>query len=259
VKLTPEQLIQELSLTLDPDNVRASIDSYVELQQRFLAGDWQPAELDGGRVCEGVARCLLQLDQGTVTHRHLPGKVAEALRNQATSHRLSRQEREHALKVIETVYKLRSDRGPVHISPSYTANYMDSMLVLHGSKWLLAEFLRLAWNKDLAVLAEVISQLVQLEHSLIHELDGKPLVLAKGIPAPEEVLLLLYWAPGNRLSRGELRTYASNHRPQNVALAITRLINTKDIRSASNSELALTPNGQLRIHQVILPKWGPKP
>jgi hypothetical protein len=89
----------------------------------------------------------------------------------------------------------------VHISPTYTANAMDAMLVVHAGKWLLAEVLRLAWNKDRTVVAAVIEQLVQLETALVHELDGRPLVLAKDVSAPEEVLLLLFHAPNNRLSR----------------------------------------------------------
>ncbi|HYE74042.1 MAG TPA: hypothetical protein VEF04_11960, partial [Blastocatellia bacterium] len=121
------------------------------------------------------------------------------------THSLSQKDRYHISKAIEVVYKFRSDRGPVHISPLYTAKYMDSMLVIHMGKWIIAEFLRLAWNQDRQVIAEVIAQLVQLEHSLIHELDGKPLVLAKGISAPEEILLLLFDAPNNRLSRSELK------------------------------------------------------
>jgi hypothetical protein len=134
LRLTPEQLIQQLSSGLDPANARSAVQSYVDLQQRFLAGDWKPAELDAGRLCEGVTRCLLELDQGTVTHRWLPGKIGDELREKSRAHNLGSQDREHTLKVIETIYKFRSDRGAVHISPIYTANYMDSMLVVHATK-----------------------------------------------------------------------------------------------------------------------------
>lgn len=258
MNLTREQLVQQISAVLDPANARAAVESYIELQQRFLAGDWKPAELDGGRLCEAVARCLLQLDQGLVDHRLLPGKIAERLRDKSKPHNIGQQDREHTLKVIEMIYKFRSDRGPVHISPLYTPNYMDSMLVIHAGKWLLAELLRLAWNQDRAVLAEVIAQLVQLEHSLVHELDGRPLVLARDISAPEEVLVLLYWAPGNRLPRTQLRCYATNQRPQNVSTAISRLIRDKDIRVTDGDAVALTPNGQKRLIEEILPKLAPK-
>lgn len=134
---------------------------------------------------------------------------------------------------------------------------MDSMLVLHAAKWILAEFLRLAWRKDEETIAATIAQLVQLDHSLIHELDGNPLVLARGIPATEEVLLLLNHAPGNRLKPSELQQQAANQKANNVSTAINRLIKKKEIRRAAD-EVALTPNGQQKIMKEILPKWTPK-
>ncbi|WP_026733286.1 hypothetical protein [Fischerella sp. PCC 9605] len=254
MQLTSHQLIQELSKIVDPNLAHAVVECYVEMQQRFLAGDWQPTELDGGRFCEAISRCLLQMDTGKVDHTKLPGKVREDLLDKNGHHRLGYKDRYHIAKVIEVVYKFRSDRGAVHISTEYTANYMDSMLVLHASKWIFAEFLRLAWNQDRQVVAEVIAQIVQLEHSIIHELDGKPLVLIKDISAIDEVLLLLFHADNNRLSRTELREQAANQKPQTVSVAISRLIRIKDIRPIGTNEVALTPNGQKRIIEQILPK-----
>lgn len=256
MRLTPNQLIQQLTAVIDPTLSGAAIESYIEMQQRFLAGDWKPAELDGGRLCEAISRCLLQLDSGQVDHKKLPGEVRDILLDQKIAHQLNQKDRYHICKAIEVVYKFRSDRGPVHISPIHSANYMDSMFVLHAGKWILAEFLRLAWNQDRKVIAEVISQLVQLEHSLIHELDGKPLVLAKGISAPEEVLLLLHHAPNNRLSRAELRERAYNQKSANVSTAISRLIKDKDIRPVDD-EVAITPNGQKRVIEEVIPKYSP--
>lgn len=259
MRLTPQQLITQLSTVLDASLVRLGIESYIEMQQRFLAGDWQPAELDGGRLCEAISRCLYQMDAGRVSHTKSVKDIREYLIDEKNvlSHRLGLKDRKHIAKVIEVVYKFRSDRGAVHISTEYDANYMDSMLVIHSCKWILAEFLRLAWNQDRKVIAETIAQLVQLEHSLIHELDGKPLVLAQNISAPHEILLLLNHAPNNRLSRSEIQSSIHHHTAANVGTALNRLIANRDIRDAGNSEVALTPNGQQRVIQEILPKYAP--
>ncbi len=257
--LTAPQLVLELSLILESSLAKAAVESYIEMQRRFIAGDWKPAELDGGRLCEAVARCVHQLDTGVVTLSKLPGKICQRLEdeNPALCHRLMLKDRHHIAKAIGVVYKFRSDRGPVHISPIYTANEMDSMLVLHMGKWIFAELLRLAWNKDRQVIAETISRIVQLEYSLIHELDGKPLVLARGISAKEEVLLLLNHASGNRLSRTMLRDQAAGQKDSNVMVAVSRLIKGKEIRPVGTDEVALTPLGQVKIIQEIIPKWNP--
>lgn len=254
--LTTPQLINELSAIVDPALAKATVESYVEMQQRFLIGDWKPTELDGGRLCEAVARCLHQLDAGSVTHSKLPGKICERLEDETpgVSHKLNVKDRHHIARAIGLVYKFRSDRGAVHISPTYTANEMDSILVLHLGKWLFSEFLRLAWNKDRRVIAEAIARIVRLEHSLIHELDGKPLVLKVGISARDEVLLLLNHATSNRLSRTALREQAAQ-KPQNIMSAVSKMIKDKEIRIVDGTdEVVLSPIGQKRIVEEIMPK-----
>jgi hypothetical protein len=254
--LSKAQLIAELSKNVDPSFASAILDSYVEMQQRFLAGDWKPAELDGGRLCEGIARALYQLDCGYVTHNDLPGKLCDLMEdlNNKRTHTLPEGDRRHFCKAIRLAYKLRSDRGPVHISPTYTADYMDSMLILHVGKWILADFLRLAWTKDKGVIAETISQIVQLEFPLIHELDGTPLVLQHDVSAPVEILLLLNHAEGHKLAREELLRQAKNNSDGALKTGITRLLKTNEIRNtAVQGELALTPAGQKRVVEQIIP------
>lgn len=254
--ISTAQLVTELSMAVDPTFAQAIVESYVEMQQRFLAGDWKPAELDGGRLSEAVSRALYQLDAGVVTHSELPGTLCDWLEdfNKKRSHNLAEGDRRHFCKAIRLVYKFRSDRGPVHISPIYTANYMDSMLILHAGKWMLAEFLRLAWTADKQIIADTIAQIVQLQHTLIHELDGMPLVLATGIPAADEILLLLNHAADNRLSRASVREYAPLQKTPTLNAAITKLIANREIRQEANGELALTPRGQHRVMNEVIPK-----
>lgn len=257
-RVTPDDLVKQLTVVLDPSLSVAVVGSYVEMQQRFMAGDWKPAELDGGRLCEAVARSLLQFDTGTISHSELPGSICDTLRNKKIPHNLQDKDRDHVCRVMGTIYKFRSDRGAVHISPVHTANAVDAMLVLHAGKWLFAELLRLTWNTDRRVVGEVIAQLAQLETSLVHELDGRPLVLARGISAPEEVLLLVSHAPNNRLSRAEIRELAPNQRPQTISTAISRLVSSKELRDAGNGDVALTPLGQKRLREEVLPKYSPR-
>jgi hypothetical protein len=256
--LNSAQLITELSKIVDPALADAVVTSYVEMQQRFLAGDWQPTELDGRRLCEAVARAVYQMDSGTVTHSQLPGVLCEKIEDDPPQpqrqHNLRQPDRVHICKAIGLIYKFRSSRGSVHISPHYKADFMDSMLIVHAGKWLFAEFLRLAWKKDKEIVAATIAQIVQLEYSLVHELDGVPLVLDESVSAPVEILLLLNHADGNRLQRDVLRAQAKNNTPQAVDTAISRLTRTNEIRATTTpGELALTPKGQKRVIEKIIP------
>lgn len=255
--LSSKQLTDELAKIVDPSFASAIVDSYVEMQQRFFAGDWKPAELDGGRLCEAISRALYQLDSGYVTHSELPGTLCDWLEdfNKKRPHNLAEGDRRHFCKAIRMVYKFRSDRGPVHISPEYTANEMDSILMLHAGKWMFAEFLRLAWNKDRKIIAETIADVIQLQHPLIHEVDGTPLILDHNVSAPEEVLLLLHHADLHKLKRDELTRQAKNNTDSSVGVAISRLMKSNEIRStATVGEVAITPKGQKRVIEKIIPK-----
>jgi hypothetical protein len=254
--LSSKQLVAELEKIVDPAFASAIVESYVEMEQRFFAGDWQPAELDGGRLCEAISRALYQLDCGYVMHTDLPGKICDFLEdfNNKRTHNLAENDRRHFCKAIRLVYKFRSDRGAVHISPDYTANEMDSVLMLHAAKWMFAEFLRLAWNKDRKIIGETIADIVQLEHPVIHEVDGTPLVLDHNVTGPEEVLMLLSHADGHRLQKEELTRQAKNN-TSSLGVAISRLTKTNEIRTTGTpGELAITPKGQKRVIENIIPK-----
>jgi hypothetical protein len=191
-----------------------------------------------------------------VTHSQLPKELCDKLEDEqnARTHKLDVKDRHHIARAIGLVYKFRSDRGSVHISPKYTADFMDSMLMVHAGKWIFAEFLRLAWTHDKNVIAETIAQIVQLEYSLIHELDGVPLVLDEKVSAPEEILLLLNHADGNKLLRDEVEQQAKNNTTSSLSVAFSRLLKTNEIRSTNTpGEVALTPKGQKRVIEKIIP------
>lgn len=261
MRLTSSQLVAELSKTLDADLAKIAVESYVEMQKRFLAGDWKPSELHGGVLCEAISRCLYQMDTGRVAKKSvsdvrdylLDTKKGIPLSTPNT-HKLALKDRKHICKAIEIAYKFRSDRGVAHISTEHIANMMDSMLITHIGKWILAEFLRIVWQKNIKIINETIAQLVQIEYSLIHELDGKPFVLSTKVTAKEEVLLLLNHSPSNCLSREQIKEQAPLLSPQSINGAISGLKGVREIRFTDNGEISITPTGLQRVMQEIIPK-----
>jgi hypothetical protein len=261
MKLTSPQLIVELSKNINLDLAKIAVESYIEMQQRFLAGDWKPSELNGGILCEAISRCLYQLDTGRVAKKSV-NEVREYLLDTKKNiplstpnpHKLPLKDRKHISKAIEIAYKFRSDRGVAHISTEHIANMMDSMLITHIGKWIFAEFLRIVWQKDIKVIDETIAQLVQVEHSLIHEYDGIPLVLDTSVTAQEEILLLLNHAPTNSLTRNAIQEQAPLRSPQAINGAIKTLVERKQLRVIAINEFFITPTGSKRVFEDIIPK-----
>ena len=99
MKFTPEKLTNELAAIIDPFLARQVVNSYIEMMQRFYAGDWRPSELDGGQFCEAVARSLYQFDTGTILH-DLPHRMVEQLKSRSISHNISWADRNHFCAII---------------------------------------------------------------------------------------------------------------------------------------------------------------
>ncbi len=229
MKISPKQLKHDLSAIIDQFLAEQLITSYINMQQRYYAGDWKPAELDGGQFCEAVARALYQIDSGIVRNDLLPGVISSLLKSKKEPHNVKEKDREHFCRVLETTYKFRNDRGVAHISPIHDANLMDATLIIGTVKWLFAEFLRLSWKKDRNEAVAIIESIVQLEHPLIHELDGQPMVLTNMLTAPEEVLMLLQHSQSGSYTTGELKQFI--HKDQTtVSKAISRLKASKEVR-----------------------------
>jgi hypothetical protein len=255
VSISRASLETDLGAIVGSTLAKQLVSSYIEMQQRYFSGDWKPAELDGGHFCEVVARALYQVDTGNPT-TELPGKVADYLLNRVKTpgpHMLDQRDRDHFCRVLQTTYKFRSDRGVAHISPTHNANFADATLILTNVKWMFAEFLRLAWNSDRNTVAAIIEAITQLEHPLVHELDGKPLVLSRSLSAPEEVLILLSRSAGGCLSRDELKAYVQNT-PNAVSIAISRLISSREVRVSDAGDIVITPIGERRVREAITPK-----
>lgn len=118
----------------------------------------------------------------------------------------------------------------------------------------MAEFLRIVWQKDIKTINETIAQLVQIEYSLIHELDGKPFVLSTKVTAKEEILLLLNHSPSNCLSKEQIKEQAPLLSPQSINGAISGLKEIREVRLTDNGEISITPIGLQRVMQEVVPK-----
>jgi len=256
VKITSDQLKRELAASIDSSLAEQLVNSYTKMQQRYYAGDWQPSELDGGQFCEAVARAIYQFDTGIIED-DLPGKICDQLLDRGNQppahHNLESKHRNHFCRVLQTIYKFRSDRGVAHISGLFNANHLDAMFVDASVKWLFGEFLRLVWKKDRNEVVAIIETLVQLEHPLIHELDGQPLVLSDALSAAEEVLVLLQHSSSGRLTKNELKQFIKKDQ-STISKAITRLSTSKEVRISNAGEVAITPLGQARVREDIIPK-----
>ena len=200
-------LSRSLAPPLDKVLADSLLQEFVDLERRFVLGDWEPATLDGGQFCEIAARIVYHVDSCNLNRTKGVDACLKYVEDDTNSNSHSFPKRRTALhlaKVIRTVYKFRSQRGAVHIDPAYTANEIDATLILAMVRWTTAEVLRVFWSGSTSDVVRAIKEIVRFEVPAILEVDGRHLVMRTDCTIEEEVLLLLHSAGESGLPRSEL-------------------------------------------------------
>lgn len=216
-------LINQLCPPLDHLLSTQFIDEFISAERRFIQGDWEPAELDGGQFCEIAARVLYHLDSGNLNHSKAFDDCCRYIENDQVQHLIvPRQNSLHLIRVLRTVYKFRSQRGAVHISPTYSPNHMDARFVIESVRWVMNECLRLFWNGDRELVAKAVRELLQFDVPCVGKFGDVVLVQRTDLSAEEEILILLHYAGETGFSRTALGK-AAQLAPPTVTRALQKL------------------------------------
>lgn len=253
-----QTLINRLCPPLDPTLTRQLIDEYNSLESRFVLRDWEPATLDGGQFAEVASRILYHQDSGTVNHNKSVGSCLDYVEDENNTNRHIYPDRKsavHTSKVIRTIYKFRSDRGAVHINPTYTANHLDSTLVIANSKWVLSEFLRVFLTSERVLVEDTIRNILEFDIPVIGDYEGQLIVQRTDCSADEEIIILLHFAGQNGFNRKQLGQFVQKGAP-----AITTSL--KKLSSGQERKIIKLANGNFRLtdigHRFILTNLADK-
>jgi hypothetical protein len=238
-----DALLVALAPPLDAILCGQLLDEFVSMERRYFLREWEPATLDGGQFTEAASRIVYHQDSTNLNRRKAVNQCLEYVEDAENRNSHSYPERKSALhlcKVLRTIYKFRSDRGAIHIDPEYTANHIDSKLLLENTKWVLAEILRVFWTKDRAVVASTVRQLVQYDVPAIATFEGELYVQRVNCSAEEEILILLHHIGELGLSRNDIGKFAKKDKA-----VITRAI--QKLTSNKERQVVHLPSGNFRL------------
>lgn len=253
-----DSLAEKISPPLDRKLVNTFLKEFAELERRFALNDWGPVALDGGQFAEVASRIIYHIDSGKLS----PGKsldsclsYVESESNKHSAEHFSRRDALHLCKVLRLIYKFRSQRGAIHIDPHYTANELDSTLILSLSRWVLSDILRIFCKEDRKEVAKSIREIIKYPIPSIFEIDGRALVLHTDCTVHEEILLLLHNSGEAGLSRKEIGKSAIKSASA-ITESIQRLESSRYRQIIQNAEgkYILTPNGIKRVHGILSEK-----
>jgi hypothetical protein len=95
------------------------------------------------------------------------------------------------------LYDIRNNRGVGHAGADVDPNHMDATAVLHTSKWLMAELVRLLHMLTTEEAAAIVDGLIEREVAWVWTHGDKKRVLRKGLTWKQQTLLLLLTEAGD--------------------------------------------------------------
>lgn len=255
-------LLNKLSPPIDALLACQLLDEYISMEKRYILRDWGPAELDGGQFCEVLSRILYHIDSGNLNRSKSVEDCFKYIENDQVKHTFQpRQDALHIVRVMKAIYKFRSQRGAVHISPTYEPNNMDARFMLEAVRWSMMEVLRIFGQGDREAIAKIIREILQFDVPSIFNCDGQILVQRTDLTAEQEIMILLHYAGESGLSRQELGLHAQVSSPS-ISNAIKRLTSpqVREVIRLKNGNYRLTDLGNRRVmlrlaDKLLLPKY----
>jgi hypothetical protein len=252
-----QRLLTRLSPPLDPTLPNQLLDEFISLEKRFILRDWEPAQLDGGQFAEILARIIYHLDSGTLNLTKGFDDCATWVEDEKGQHQHQispRHDSIHICRVLRTIYKFRSQRGAVHITPKYSANRMDAKLMIECVRWSMLETLRLYLRVSRDEAAKTIEELLQFDVPCIGNFEGAPLLQRTDLSTDEEILALLHYAGQAGFTRKELGVHAK--RPASSITTALQKLGSPAIRQIVlvDGRYRLTDLGSKRVREELGPK-----
>ncbi|MCY4574643.1 MAG: hypothetical protein OXF01_17820, partial [Gemmatimonadetes bacterium] len=176
-----------------PESVIGSSERVIGIVgMRIRERRWEPAELNGGKLCEIVYSILSGHVAGSFpSSPSKPPNMYDACKalEQAGGRRSLRIQ---IPRMLIALYEIRNNRGVGHVGGDVDPNQQDSTVVVGMSQWIMAELVRVFHNVDLETAAVAVETLVERAIPLIWEVNGTLRVLNPSLTARDKSLAVLY-------------------------------------------------------------------
>jgi len=178
------------------------IAAYVEVARNYAEHRWEPAELNGGKLCEAVYSIVDGATRGTYpTSPQKPPRMLEACRSVEQRQANPALSGDRSLRVLiplllPYLYEIRNNRGVGHIGGDVSPNSSDATTVFSCSNWIMAELIRIFHGISLDEAQLAVDTLVERKHPLVWDIEGTKRVLDPMMPCADQVLVLLYSSNG---------------------------------------------------------------
>lgn len=181
-----------------PPQLRGNLlDSFAKTVGNYSEGRWEPAELNGAKLCEAAFSICEGLVTGTMPPRaQKPSNIVDASKALEQHGGGSRSARIQIPRMVVALYEIRNNRNVGHLGGDVDPNHMDALCVLHMSKWIVAELVRVLHAMPVDAAAALVEALVEREVPLVWKVGGKRRVLDPNLGQSDKTLLILHGCAG---------------------------------------------------------------
>lgn len=258
--IDPTKLFQNLPTGLRGPLVAA----YAEIARNFSEHRWEPAELNGGKLCEIIYSILDGATSGTYPATpKKPARFVDACRaiEQRAPNALLPGDRSFRIlipRLLPYLYEIRNNRGVGHVGGDVSPNFSDATAVFGCANWLMAELIRIFHGVSLKEAQSAVDALVERKHPIVWEVEGAKRVLDPSLSRADQTLLLLYSSPG-WISEDDLRLWVEYKNKTHFRNLILKPVH-EDKRiefQQSHGRVQITPRGSKDVEDRILPQYNP--
>ena len=191
--LLPDDLLAGLPATLRKELLAA----YEEILRNYRERRWEPAELNGGKLCEVVYTILKGHVAGTFPPRSSkPSNMVDACRALEQAGTFPRPIRIQIPRMLIALYEVRNNRGVGHVGGDVDPNHMDAACVLEMSKWVMSELVRVFHDTSTEEATLAVDSLVERTSPTVWKVGNNLRVLDYQKSMKDKVLLLAYHSRG---------------------------------------------------------------
>lgn len=186
--VTPASALSTLPKGLRDDLLGA----FQQIVTNYAEHRWEPAELNGGKLCEAVYSVVRGIADNSFPDRaKKPRNILDACKAMEKEKAVPRSVSIQIPRMLVALYEIRNNRGVGHAGSAVDPNPMDATAVLYMSKWLLAEVIRIVHTLTADEAAALVESLMTRETPLIWTGDGKRRILTTDLTRKQQVLILL--------------------------------------------------------------------
>jgi len=192
--LAPSDALKVLPAGLRKD----LLDAFNEIVGNYGQRRWEPAALNGGKLCEAVYTIIRGKADGAYPSRSSkPKNMVNACLAMEHEVAQSRAVRIQIPRMLVALYEIRNNRGVGHAGGEIDPNEMDATAVLYMSKWLMADLVRILHTLTTTEAADVVEALAERQIGLVWRYEDKKRVLKAGLTWKQSTLLLLLSETGD--------------------------------------------------------------